>query len=147
VKAGEDGKRALGKSFGDIHMSASPDKQSPSKRPGDKQFLKRRTVEEGLKLADDAHTATWRLYCEVFRFWRSCPVKRCKRERRCMGEPARCLMRGLPGVPPAQRVAAEKDVAAGGPRRVAPATHMEWVARRQPLPVLTTWRGTAGEKQ
>ncbi len=63
-----------------------------------------------------------------------------------MGEPAACLMRGLPNVPATERTAAEQQVIAGGPRRVPAATHMEWVIRRQPLPMLTTWRGGAGEK-
>jgi hypothetical protein len=113
------------------------------KQPTGKQFQKRRTVGEGLKLADDAHAATWRLYCEVLGFWRSCADRRCKRHRRCCGEPARCLMRGLPGVAPAERDKAEKEVIAGGPRRIPPATHMEYVVRRQAVPALTTWRGGA----
>jgi hypothetical protein len=82
----------------------------------------------------------WRLYCEVFRFWRACPVKRCRRYRRCDGEPARCLMRGLPSVPQAERLAAAKEVMAGGPRRIPPATHLERIVRAEPLPMLTKWR-------
>ena len=54
-------------------------------------------------------------------------------------------MRGLPSVPQALRLAAAKEVAAGGPRRVPPATHMEWIARREPLPVLTAWRSGSGD--
>jgi hypothetical protein len=111
-----------------------------NKDPNEKQLLKRRTVEEGLKLTDDAHVATWRLYCEVFGLWRTCPVGKCRRHRRCLGKPAPCLMRGLPAVPQEQRLAAADEVIAGGPRRIAPASHMEWLVRRQPLPMLTTWR-------
>ena len=37
-----------------------------------KNFTKRRTVEQGLQLADAAHAAVWRLYCEVFGLWRAC---------------------------------------------------------------------------
>jgi hypothetical protein len=40
--------------------------------PGEKDFTKRRTVDEGLALAD---AAVWRLYCEAFAFWRGCRVK------------------------------------------------------------------------
>ena len=125
--------------------------RSRSKQKEEKKFLKRRSVEEGLKLADAAHEATWRLYCEVLGFWRRCKVRRCRRYRRCLGEPAGCrrclgepagcLMRGLPSVPEAQRLAAAKEVVAGGPRRLKPATHLEWVVRREPLPALTSWRG------
>ena len=53
-------------------------------------------------------------------------------------------MRGLPAVPPAARDAAAKAVIAGGPRKIPPASHMEYVVRRQPLPFLTTWRAGSG---
>ena len=117
-----------------------------TKKPSAKDFQMRRSFEQGRKLVDDAHAATWRLYCEVFRFWRSCPSKPCKRHRRCAGEPAGCLMRGLPAVTQAAREAAEKAVIGGGPRRIPPATHMEYVVRRQPLPALTSWRAGADAK-
>ena len=98
-----------------------------NRAPGEKEFTKRRTVAEGLALADAAHAAVWRLYCDVFKFWRACRVKRCRRHRRCDGEPAACLMRGLPSVPEAERQAAAAAVIAGGPRRIPPATHLEWI--------------------
>jgi hypothetical protein len=116
-------------------------------KPSDKEhknFTKRRTVEEGLQLADAAHEAVWRLYCEVFAFWRACPKKPCRRHRRCLGEPAGCLMRGLPSVPQARRLAAAKEVMAGGPRRIPPATHLERIVRGEPLPMLTSWRTGSG---
>lgn len=122
-------------------MPASRSKQSRNKEPTDKQFLKRRTVEQGLKLADDAHAAVWRLYCDVFRFWRSCRNKPCKRHRRCCGESARCLMNKLPSVPPDERPKAQDGVIAGGPRRIPPASHMEYLVRRRPLYAVTGWRG------
>jgi hypothetical protein len=109
------------------------------KEPNQKDFTKRRTVEQGLRLADAAHEAVWRLYCEVFRFWRGCPKKPCRRHRRCLGEPAGCLMRGLPSVPQAERLAAAKEVVAGGPRRIPPASHLEHIVRGEPLPMLTSW--------
>lgn len=119
--------------------------RSTNKQPTDKQFLKRRTVDEGLKLADDAHAAVWRLYCDVFRFWRWCLNNACKRHRRCCGEPARCLMQCLPSVPPVERPKAQNGVIAGGPRKIPPASHMEYLVRRQPLTALTTWRAGAGK--
>jgi hypothetical protein len=117
--------------------------RSRSKQKDEKKFTKRRSVEDGLKLADAAHEATWRIYCEVLRFWRGCKVRKCRRHRCCLGNAAGCLMRGLPSVPEAQRLAAAKEVMRGGPRRLEPATHLEWVVRREPLPVLTTWRKMA----
>ena len=110
------------------------------RKPGEKDFTKRRTVDEGLALSDAAHAAVWRLYCEVFKFWRSCRVKRCRRHRRCRGEPAPFLMGGLSSVPEARQRAAAAAVIAGGPRRLAPSTHMEWRLRREPLPLVMAWR-------
>jgi hypothetical protein len=151
-------------SFGDIAMTASPEgpmtaprrkqrssrrskqqwraraRKAGGKKPTGKDFQKRRTVGEGLQLVDDAHAAVWRLYCEVLGNWGSCRLGRCRRHRRCAGEPARCLDRVLPTVTPEQRLYAEKEVIAGGPRRLPASTHMEYVVRRQPLNVLTTWR-------
>jgi hypothetical protein len=117
--------------------------KSRSKQLHDKHFTKRRSVDDGIKLADAAHAATWRLYCDVLQLWRACPNKPCRRHRRCHGEPAACLMRGLPTVPPEQRLAAAAEVVKGGPRRLAPATHMEWLVRREPLPMLTSWPAAA----
>ena len=122
-------------------------RSSPKKPPVEKPFTKRRPVEAGLALADAAHVATWRLYGEVLRF---CRVKQCRRHRRCLGEPATCLLRGLPFVTPAQRREAAKAVVAGGPRRIAPATQLEWKVRREPLPALMTWKinaAKAGEER
>jgi hypothetical protein len=113
---------------------------SPTKPPGEKQFIKRRPLEAGLALADAAHIATWRLYCEVLRLWRACDAKPCRRHRRCLREPAPCLLRGLPFVTPEQRLNAEKAVMAGGPQRIPPATQLEWKVRREPLPALMTWQ-------
>ena len=121
--------------------------KSRNKDSNEKRFTKRRTVDGGIGLADAAHRATWRLYCDVLKFWRTCKVKRCRRHRRCAGEPASCLMRGLPAVPPQQRTAATAEVIKGGPRRIAPATHMEWVVRRQPLPMLASWPAASRPSQ
>jgi hypothetical protein len=108
-------------------------RSSPEKPPGEKQFTKRRPVEAGLALADAAHVATWRLYGEVLQLWRACRVKKCRRHRRCLGEPAACLLRALPSV----------SVMAGGPRRIPAATQLEWKVRREPLPALMRWQITS----
>jgi hypothetical protein len=108
--------------------------------PSTKQnYLKRRTFEEGKALADAAHIATQRLYCDALCFWRDCSQPGCRRHRRCCGAPTGCLRRGLIYVPPAQRLKAQKQVIAGGPRRIAPATHMEWFVRRTELRTLLSW--------
>jgi hypothetical protein len=112
---------------------------SSKKREKKPNYGKRHVFEEGRALIEAAQLATQRLYCETFRFWRSCPVRACKRHRRCVGNPAGCLMRGLPSVPYRDRIAAEKEVIAGGPRRLPPATHYEWQLRRTELATLQSW--------
>ncbi len=119
--------------------------KAPQKPPNDKPFTKRRSIEAGLALADAAHAATWRLYGEVLRLWRTCRIKKCRRHRRCLGEPAACLLRALPFVTPARRLEAAKAVATGGPRRIPPATQLEWKVRREPLPTLMQWQITPAE--
>jgi hypothetical protein len=120
---------------------------SPRKPPGEKQFTKRRPVEAGLALADAAHVDTWRLYGEVLRLWRTCRIGKCRRHRRCLGEPAACLLRALPSVSHAQQLDAAKAVMAGGPRRIPPATQLEWKVRREPLPALMQWQITSAEER
>ena len=114
----------------------------PSQRntsPNTPPYLKRRSFDEGQAQVDAAHLAAQRLYCDVLKFWRGCRVASCKRHRRCMGEPTGCLMRGLPSVPQAERLRAQQEVIAGGPRRIPPANHMEWTVRRTELARVISW--------
>jgi hypothetical protein len=39
------------------------------------------------------------LYCNVFRFWAMCPLRRCRKARRCSGDPHVCLKRRHHEVP------------------------------------------------
>jgi hypothetical protein len=111
-----------------------------SKPPSSRQnFLKRRTLAEGRMQIDAAHIATSRLYCDALRCWRRCTKRSCKRHRRCLGDPADCLLGGLMFAPASRRLKAQKEVIAGGPRRLPPATHIEWVIRRSPLQTLMSW--------
>jgi hypothetical protein len=104
------------------------------------KFLKRRSFAAGLALVDAAHLATHRLYCDALGFWRRCTMRTCKRHRHCMGEPTGCLLRGLPYVPPSARLKAQREVIAGGPRRLPPASHAEWQVRRTALQTVLSWR-------
>jgi hypothetical protein len=110
-----------------------------NKQTDDDIFLKRRSFEEGRALVAAAHIATHGLYCDTLKFWRGCRSRRCKRHRRCMGAPTGCLMRGLPSVPGPQRLTAQQEVIDGGPRRIAPVTHIEWCLRRTELATLVSW--------
>jgi len=111
-----------------------------ARRESSPSFLKRRSFWEGRALVDAAHVAVYRLYCDSLGFWRRCATRACKRQRRCVGEPGGCLVRGLPFVPPSKRDEAQSTVIAGGPRCVSPASHMEWGLRRMDLRTLVTWR-------
>ncbi len=102
-------------------------------------FLKRRSFAQGKALTDLAHIATHRLYCDALRLWRRCTKRACKRHRRCCGDPTGCLMRGLMAVPPSQRLRAQRQVIAGGPRRETPQSHIEWQVRRAPFHAVVTW--------
>jgi hypothetical protein len=104
------------------------------------QFLKRRTFEQGKAEVDAAHVATCRLYCDALRFWRDCKSRACQRHRRCTGDAFHCLGAGHYLVPPSRRRRAQKIVIAGGPRRIAPATHIEWVVRRNSFAELLRWQ-------
>jgi hypothetical protein len=48
-------------------------------------------------------------------------------------------MRGLPSVPQAERLKAQQEVIAGGPRRMPPATYIEWFVRRTALATVVSW--------
>jgi hypothetical protein len=115
-----------------------------NKPPGEKEFTKRRSAEAGLALADAAHDATWRLYSDVFALWRRCPFRRCNRHQRCTGVAARCLLPVLPTISLKDQLAAEREVIKGGPRRIPPATHLEWHVRHEPLPMTAAWRQSRG---
>jgi hypothetical protein len=110
------------------------------KPANERDFTKRRSVLENRALIDAAHRTTYRLYCDALHLWRRCPSQKCRRHRRCVGEPTGCLNRALPTVPRNRLAAARQDVMAGGPHRVAPATHIEWVVRQCAVEQVLAWR-------
>ena len=111
-------------------MPSRRHESSQRNEPPAKQDFLNLCSSRGRAQVDAAHIATHRLYCDALGFWRRCAKRPCKRHRRCAGEPTGCLMRGLPSVPQAQPLKAQKEVIGGGPRRIAPATHIEWFVRR-----------------
>jgi hypothetical protein len=113
-------------------------RNKPQSRKQD--FLKRRTFAQGKAEADAAHSATQRLYCDALMFWRYCGLRACRRHRHCRGDPARCLVLGHIYVPLSKRLKAQKEAIAGGPRRVAPATQIEWTVRRSAFFELMQWK-------
>jgi hypothetical protein len=104
------------------------------KKPANRQYVnKRHTPQQQQEQRSAAKAATQRLYCDALELWRGCAGKTCRRHLRCMGDPAKCLDRGLRNVPRWRQDRAAADVLAGGPRRIAPANHKEWAMRRTPL--------------
>lgn len=81
-----------------------------------------------------------RHYCTVFRLWRTCRAKPCRRLRACAGDPAACLKRGVAALPRGAVFDARQALVAAMPRncaapereaRLIMASEPEW---RCPLP-------------
>jgi hypothetical protein len=66
--------------------------------------------------------ALQRHYCDVFKFWRACPLARCRKARRCGGDANLCLKRRAGEIP--------RDV--------------QWQARQQ---ILQSTPASAGEPE
>jgi hypothetical protein len=79
-----------------------------------------------------AFAAIRRLYCESLPLWRTCSRGYCRRHRCCGADGAVCLPRAWPIMPPDVQEQAYELVRRGGPRRLRPATHMEWILRGYP---------------
>lgn len=115
-----------------------PSENKPTDRGN---YLKRRTFEKGLAEVDAAHRATLRLYCDALELWPHCRMRKCLRHRQCLGDaPNMCVTGALPDLHPQARIEARRRVIKGGPRRVAPATHIEWSVRREELNALLRWQ-------
>ena len=71
-----------------------------------------------------------RRYCDAFKLWRDCPLKRCRRLRACGGDAKACLKRGIDRVPRAVQWQAREDILAATPRNIGAAKR----AARQCMP-------------
>jgi hypothetical protein len=52
------------------------------------------TGEEYQARCDAAAKVARRQYCDIFKFWRGCRYKPCRRAKTCRGDPSHCLQRG-----------------------------------------------------
>ena len=60
-----------------------------------------------------AEAARLRLhYCNLFKFWRDCRIKSCKRHRRCCGDTNECLKRRIGEIPRMAQFQARQAVVA-----------------------------------
>jgi hypothetical protein len=65
-----------------------------------------------------AAAAQQRRYCDAFALWQSCPKKRCRRARRCLGYVTDCLKRALRTVHPRTHVQVQQQLLRGVPRNI-----------------------------
>ena len=81
-------------------------------------------------LREAAFAAIRLLYIESLPLWRVCRRGYCRRHKCCLERNRSCLKRGWPLLPSEVQVQAFAQVRMGGPRRLPPATHLEWLLRR-----------------
>ena len=65
-----------------------------------------------------------RHYCTVFKFWRDCPFKRCRRERTCCGDEHACLKRGQDEIPRKVEWRARQQILRSTPANAGPPERM-----------------------
>jgi hypothetical protein len=59
-----------------------------------------------------------RRYCDAFALWRSCSLKRCRRETTCRGDQDACLERAVDAVPHASQWQARQKILAATPANI-----------------------------
>jgi hypothetical protein len=64
--------------------------------------------------------ALQRAYCDIFKFWRTCPLKRCRRARTCSGDPGVCLKRHVEAIPRDMQWQARRQILAATSRQAGP---------------------------
>jgi hypothetical protein len=71
-----------------------------------------------------------RYYCTLFRFWRFCGVKQCRRARACRGDEDACLKRSVDTVPHQEQLQARQELLEATPHHFGRVEHK--VRRRMP---------------
>ena len=65
-----------------------------------------------------------RHYCTVFKFWRDCPLRRCRRERDCCGDQHACLKRRQQEIPRKIQWRARQQILRSTPANAGPPERM-----------------------
>ncbi len=86
-----------------------------------KQANEQQTSGEYAALFAAEKAAMRRHYCEVFGFWRSCALKRCRRVRSCSGDVEVCLGRRMREIARDMQWQARRQVLAATPADIGPA--------------------------
>jgi hypothetical protein len=63
-------------------------------------------------------------YCNIFKFWRDCPLRRCRNVRRCSGDPTACLKRRVIDVAREVRWQARQKILGATPPEAGPPERM-----------------------
>ncbi len=77
------------------------------------------TREEFRARFDAEKAKVQRHYCTLFRFWRSCTFKPCRRERACRGDPHECLKLSVHRIPRPDQFDARQKLLQATPRHMA----------------------------
>ncbi len=86
-----------------------------------KQTAEQQTAEEyAVRFAAEKATLR-RHYCEVFGFWRSCALKRCRKVRTCSGDAELCLRRRAREIARDMQWQARRQILAATPADAGPA--------------------------
>ena len=83
-----------------------------------KQTAEQQTPEEYAARFAAEKAAMRRHYCNVFGFWRSCALKRCRKARSCSGDAEACLKRRAREIPREVQWQARRRVLAATPADV-----------------------------
>jgi len=90
-----------------------------------KRATKKLTAERYLARFNAEKAVLARHYCNIFKFWRTCPFKRCRKARTCSGDQTACLKRSGKEIPreiqwqARQQILASTPAQAGPPERTA----------------------------
>jgi hypothetical protein len=90
-----------------------------------KQTTAKLSAEQYAARIDAEKAALRRHYCDVFKFWRMCPFRRCRKARACAGDAKLCLKRRVHEIPreiqwqARQHILVSTPPDAGSPERMA----------------------------
>jgi hypothetical protein len=87
--------------------------------------LNKTTAKQLPSAQDDARfyaelAALQNAYCDIFKLWLFCRIKRCRRQRACLGDRNACLKRGTKDIPRAVQFQARKRIMAAAPKNAGP---------------------------
>jgi hypothetical protein len=86
-----------------------------------KQPPAKMTTEQYVARFNAEKTRLARGYCGIFKFWRDCVFRPCRKARRCIGDPQACLRRRAPEVPRDRQWQARQQILTSTPASAGPA--------------------------